>query len=668
MLDALKHTTADVALVPPTIIADIGKDKATLDFVAEKLETLLYAGGDVPQVFGHPVASKMQLVNIYGVSEMGVPPSIRPEGVWPHEDWKYVNIHLDTGVRFEHCSDDLYDLCIVRNPSFESWQPVFKLHPNLQTFPSGDLFSPHASKPGLWKHQGRADDIIVFLTGEKTNPTSMEERINSIPDIRAALVAGARKFQAALLIELAAEKVLSAAERAETLERMWPTIQEANKDCPTHAKIDKSHILFVDPNKPMLRAGKGTVQRIPTLRLYAEELNALYADAERIAISHATDIKQAIDVHDREKTSSFIRETITRFTGWNRFENEDNFFLLGMDSLQALLITRDLRQRLANLEIAVSTVYTNPTVCSLANAISELSALSRQSQILHQQTRHQAIEATFQEHKNSIDNLVSNLQTKTSATGTAGNKNHTVVLTGSSGALGSYLLEVLLKTPSTSHVYCLNRASGSSSIKSQRNKTRKLASDYSSNRVTFLTADISQLNFGLKRETYEVLLTQVTEVIHSAWPVNFSLPLSAFGPQLIGIIRLADFAVSAAHSPVIFFASSISSVLNYNGSSPLIREEIISDTKAPSSMGYGESKYLAEILLDYASRTLSIDVRVARVGQIAGPVKDQGIWNEWEWLPSLVLSSLHVGAVPDSLGASQIRSIGFPLISSQRYL
>lgn len=170
---------------------------------------------------------------------MGVPPAIRPEGVWRREDWKYVNIHPDTGVEFDHRSDDLLELCMVRNPKFESWQPVFKLYPELQKFPSGDLFSPHPSKPGLWKHQGRADDIIVFLTGEKTNLTSMEERINSHSEVCAALVAGAQRFQAALLIELAAEKALSATQRAETLERIWPTIQEANKDCPAHARIEK---------------------------------------------------------------------------------------------------------------------------------------------------------------------------------------------------------------------------------------------------------------------------------------------------------------------------------------------------------------------------------------------------------------------------------------------
>ena len=343
MVDALKHTTADVAVVPPTIIAEIGKDSVMLDSVAERPETILYAGGDVPQAFDHPVACRMQLVNIFGASEMGAPPSIRPEGAWPHEDRKHVVIHPYTGVEFEHHSDDLHELCIVRNPMFESWQPVFKLYPDLQRFPSGDLFSPHPSKPGLWKHQSRSDDIIIFLTGEKTNPISMEERINSHLEVRAALVAGAQRFQAALLIEVAAGKALSAAERAETLERIWPTIQEANKDCRTHAMIDKSHILFVNPNKPMLRAGKGTVQRRPNLSLYAEELQALYADAEKVTVPHSTDAKQVIDVHDPENTSSFIRETITKRTGWTQFGDGDNFFLLGMDSLQALLTTRDLK-------------------------------------------------------------------------------------------------------------------------------------------------------------------------------------------------------------------------------------------------------------------------------------------------------------------------------------
>lgn len=139
----------------------------------------------------------------------------------------------------------------------------------------------------------------------------------------------------------------------------------------------------------------------------------------------------------------------------------------------------------------------------------------------------------FREHKTSIDNLVNGLQTKptkSNASEIAGNKKHTVVLIGSTGALGSHLLQVLSNASSVSHVYCLNRASGSSATRSQRNRTRKLASDYSSNRVTFLIADISQPDFGLEGKTYKALLTQATAVIHSAWPVNFNLPLFDSSP------------------------------------------------------------------------------------------------------------------------------------------
>ncbi|KAL9131161.1 MAG: hypothetical protein Q9175_006834, partial [Cornicularia normoerica] len=94
--------------------------------------------------------------------------------------------------------------------------------------------------------------------------------------------------------------------------------------------------------------------------------------------------------------------------------------------------------------------------------------------------------------------------------------------------------------------------------------------------------------------------------------------------------RLAEFAVSVAHSPIIFFASSIGSILGYHDSSPSILKDIVSDIKAPSSIGYKESKHLAELHLNYTFKSLSIDTRIARVGQIAGPVKGQGIWNKWE--------------------------------------
>jgi acyl-coenzyme A synthetase/AMP-(fatty) acid ligase len=256
----LKQTTADAALVSPPICAELAKDPELLEFVASRIETIIYSGGDVPAGFGNPIGSKLQFLNIYGSSEMGNPPLLRAAGPFPRMDWKYIHLHPSLGFEFESVGDDnLFELCQARHPDKEKYQPLFKLYPELDFFRTGDLFSPHPSKPHLWTHRGRADDIIVFLTGEKTNPISMEDHIAGHPEVKAALVAGAQKFQAALLIEPVAEKSLTAEERAQLIERVWPTIQEANKVCPAHAKISKSHILITDPEKPMARAGKGTV-------------------------------------------------------------------------------------------------------------------------------------------------------------------------------------------------------------------------------------------------------------------------------------------------------------------------------------------------------------------------------------------------------------------------
>ena len=70
-------------------------------------------------------------------------------------------------------------------------------------------------------------------------------------------------------------------------------------------------------------------------------------------------------------------------------------------------------------------------------------------------------------------------------------------------------------------------------------------------------------------------------------------------------------------------------------------------------MGYGQSKYLAERMLTYASRVLGIETIVARVGQVSGDASRRCGWNRREWFPSLVVSSLHIRALPRSLGCAE---------------
>lgn len=52
-------------------------------------------------------------------------------------------------------------------------------------------------------------------------------------------------------------------------------VEEANKGAPAFSRIFKEMILVTSKDKPMLRAGKGTVIKKATTKLYEQEIDAL---------------------------------------------------------------------------------------------------------------------------------------------------------------------------------------------------------------------------------------------------------------------------------------------------------------------------------------------------------------------------------------------------------
>ena len=202
----------------------------------------------------------------------------------------------------------------------------------------------------------------------------MEQHIVShLPEIRAALVVGAQRFQAALLIEPTDfERQLTPSERGAFIERFWPTIEDANKQAPSHARILRSHVIFTNPQRPMLRAGKGTVHRSGTLLLYKDDIDSLYADADTISTKD-NGVECITGDLNHDNVSRFIRESISSITGWKTADDKNDFFTLGMDPLHSLMIVRRIKQGLEMPTVAPSTIYANPSVCALTNAILRLS-------------------------------------------------------------------------------------------------------------------------------------------------------------------------------------------------------------------------------------------------------------------------------------------------------
>ena len=85
----------------------------------------------------------------------------------------------------------------------------------------------------------------------------------------------------------------------------------------------------------------------------------------------------------------------------------------------------------------------------------------------------------------------------------------TVLLTGSTGSLGSYLLNELSNDPNAQQIICLSRTS--SAVEKHRNSGPKRGlGPFDSERVEFYKASIADPQLGLENEVYEQLKNTYT--------------------------------------------------------------------------------------------------------------------------------------------------------------
>ncbi|KAI0100764.1 male sterility protein-domain-containing protein [Nemania sp. FL0031] len=347
-----------------------------------------------------------------------------------------------------------------------------------------------------------------------------------------------------------------------------------------------SLVLITRPDRPFIHTGKGTIQQGSSIAQYQGDIDKLYANAEG----------------DQDR--------------WPSLGVSDSFFDRGMDSLQSLRLARVLRSILHRPDLALSKIYQNPTIEQLAAAITKPIELANQTDVMKQL-------------QSNVRGLIQQIPKPESLNPVApGTVN--VLLTGSTGTLGTLILHTLLQKPSIGHIFCANRGADRRSAQIKRFSAAGLTADNLDTRVTFLQTDLSHPLLGLEEEQYKALQTRVGLIIHNAWPVNFNLSLPTFRPQLAGLVNLCALSATAPRSARLLFVSSIGAVGGPALDGKAAPEAVLGDLGTPGSMG--------------------IPVTIARVGQVAGSMRHSSMWNIAEWLPSLVVSSLQLGCLPEDLG------------------
>jgi hypothetical protein len=419
-----------------------------------------------------------------------------------NEHWNALRLYTDIGYQFEEVSDDVFELVIVKDSKTEKLHGIFDTFPELDQYRTRDLYSQLGH--GWWQYKGRADDLIVLSNGEKVNPIPLENIIQSHPKIRAALVVGEYQFSPSSLVELEAKDMpRTSEERRQVLDNIWPIVQEANKIAPAFSKVPKALILLAPPEKPFCRAGKGTVQRQNTVKEYSQELDELFSSQEATLLTERLSL--ATPVTPRV-VKIFTREIYLQVLQMNdvktALDDFENVFEKGMDSLGVTIIVQRLRAALktckADIDLKVINsrlVYAAPSINQVSDAINALLKCKKEtfivSSISGQSLRKRKMEEILHKYSKDIPSGKSNgmilerLQKGTRS----GEKEKAwnIILTGTTGSLGSCLLEALEALPESrvAKIYCLNRSANSRERQKRASLSRGL-NDSWDGRVQFL--------------------------------------------------------------------------------------------------------------------------------------------------------------------------------------
>ncbi|KAF2650921.1 hypothetical protein K491DRAFT_782258 [Lophiostoma macrostomum CBS 122681] len=638
--NAMHKISIRAAWCPPTVIEQLLEQPGGFEQAAS-LDWIMYTGGPLAAHVGNQLSKVTDVCQMYGSTETGPHISLVPLP----DNWAWFEWHPLLENAMEPMGDGTHEMVVYKDASLDWIRHLSQAYPHLEVWRTNDLFVQHPENPKLWRFHGRRDDVLVLSNGEKLNPVNMEGAIVGHPLIRGALVVGTGRFQTTLLVEPRPDLKISS---EQLIEEIWPTVEHANTLGPAHGRIFRSKVLVATPDKPFVRAGKGTVIRGQTTRLYEAEIDAMYTNAE----SQISKQESLPAVHDHESIAKRVRECLEGIIS-DHFADDDDLFVLGMDSLQTMEVRKSVNRAFAsNLSargldaLPASIIYANPSIEKLATRLHCVfnDIEPTDERVLPDRTT--TMERLVQKYTAGLE-----IHKGRQFTGVRSEK-LCVAITGSTGSLGQHLLATLLEDPSVSHIYCLNRAGDA------RSRHLKNFQDGSKNadidaKVTFMRTAFGEDRLGLLDNDYESLLRNVDVVIHNAWKVDFNHELASFEDVHIrGVRNLLELTLASERQAHIFLVSSLSSVGNWTAVYGNVRvpEIALTDYNVAMKLGYGESKHVAEQILHTAASEAGANATILRVGQLAGPLSDSGgVWNRAEWFPTLLETSKALGMLPDSM-------------------
>ncbi|KAH8647661.1 aminoadipate-semialdehyde dehydrogenase large subunit [Xylariales sp. PMI_506] len=590
------------------------------------LKVVMFGGSACPDALGDIlVENGVNLISHYGTTETGQLMTSFRSG---DKAWNYVRVHdaLDPYVRWEPRGGNLYELVIL-----DGWRSKVATNRDDGAYATKDLFEPHPTIPKAWKFAGRSDDTIVLLNGEKVIPISTEQAVRQNPNIKDDIIFGSGKPQLGMIIiPSEAAKDLS---EAELIEKIWPTIQKSEEDSPSYARLLPQMVKALPWDTKFPQTDKGTLIRQAFYRQFSQEIQSVYEAFDDISNGTLQLSEEELRAFVREKLSGImvIRESE------GSIDDTTDFFSLGMDSLQAIRLRTAFRDLdLGGHTISQNVVFENPSISQLARKL----YCMRTGEEVSRSRVEDDMTALIEKYSD----FPAHVPVESASTG------RSIVVTGATGSLGAHLVARLVRDPEVKTIWALVRASDEAAARTRVLTSlgdRLLLHNLSVpelRKIRALPSNFADEGLGLG-SAYEALCNEVTDVIHSAWSVNFNKSLQSFDDCIFGARNLMLLCLRAKQpAPASFnFCSSVSAVARTpNGYVPECLPESL---EYAQGMGYAQSKLVTEHLVERAARSANMKARVLRIGQICADTV-HGIWNDTEAIPIMIEAAITIKALP----------------------
>ncbi|MDB9510444.1 amino acid adenylation domain-containing protein [Kamptonema animale CS-326] len=339
-------------------------------------------------------------------------------------------------------------------------------------------------------------------------------------------------------------------------------------------------------------------------------------------------------VAPRTRVETILAEIWAELLGLDQVGIYDNFFDLGGHSLlitQLLAKVRDVFQ----VELLLRRFFEAPTIAALAKNI----------EVKHGLDAAEDRPVSFDINAEVVldpairpDSLSRELITEPAC----------ILLTGSTGFLGAFLLHDLLQQ-TQAEIYCLVRSpdpeSGKKRIQSSL-ESYSIWDESNSHRILPIIGDLSQPLLGLSEGEFQVLANKIDVIYHNGAFVKFTYPYSVLKPaNVLGTQEILRLASQCKVKPVHFISTiSIFSAIGESGIK-VVREQDELTAGEDLKGAYTQSKWVAEKLMAIA-RERGIPVNIYRPGRISGHSKT-GVCNPTDLLYRLIAGCVQLRCAPD---------------------